>query len=134
MISHHGLRDVEVLSRISLSQVSEVRMLQSLCRCNPTVRVVDEQFQDEILSVCRYIMHEVSNTGSLLGRKVELHVSCMLLESVQELLLWGSKHTVNSVNLIQLIIAREEGVEREYLEEHTSYTPQVHFVPIIPIS
>ena len=51
---------------------------------------------------------ELSNAGSFLLRKVEVHVGGELLEAVKQLLLWGAQNVVNFVNLVNLVSARKE--------------------------
>ena len=56
----------------------------------------------------RYVWAELSNAGSFLLRKVEVHVGGELLEAVKQLLLWGAQNVVNFVNLVNLVSARKE--------------------------
>lgn len=55
--------------------------------------------------------YELSYTYELLGLEVELHVSCMLLEVLQELLRRCTHDVVNFIYLVKLIISRKQGEE-----------------------
>lgn len=121
---HDLLCYVEVLlSCVSISELLKVRMLQSLARCDTIVRVVDQQFHDQILSFLRHIRNQIINVDALLGRKVELHVRSMLLKSVEQLLLWRSKDAVNFMNLIQFVQAWKKRAKAQDLVEYTARSP-----------
>ena len=53
--------------------------------------------------------YELSYTHELLGLEVELHVSCVLLEVIQELLRRCPHDVVNFIYLVKLIISRKQG-------------------------
>jgi len=40
---------------------------------------------------------------------------------------------MNFVDLVKLIITREEGEERKHFEEDTTHSPDVHLIPIVAI-
>ena len=40
---------------------------------------------------------------------------------------------MDAVDLVKLIVSREQGEEREHFEEHTSHSPNVHFVVVVAI-
>lgn len=45
------------------------------------------------------------------GRKVELHMRCILLELLEEGLLWSAQNIMDFMNLIEFIVTWEKGEE-----------------------
>ena len=58
----------------------------------------------------------------------------VLLESVQESLLWGSQNIMDFVDLVKLVSSREEGEERKDFKENAAHSPNVHFVAVVAVS
>jgi len=65
--------------------------------------------------------------------KVELHVGGVFLEIVKQGFVRGAKYIVDLVNLVDLVISREEWKETDDFEEHTADTPEVHFVSVVSV-
>ena len=94
---------------VLLSQLLEELVLQDLRGRVTFVRVIDQHLHDDILGICRNMRYELSYTHKLLGLEVELHVSCVLLEVIQELLRRCPHDVVNFIYLVKLIISRKQG-------------------------
>lgn len=47
--------------------------------------------------------------------------------------MWSAKHIVNLLNLVYLIIPREEGEKWQDFKEDASYSPHIHFVIIVAV-
>lgn len=77
---------------------------------------------------------QFSNASSFDVREVELHVSCIFLEIVQKTLIRRAEDIVDLMHLVNLIIARKQGEERNDLKKNTANTPKVHFVTVVSIS
>lgn len=60
-------------------------------------------------------------------------MSRVLLEFLEERIFGRPDDVVDLVNLVQLVVAREERVERNDLEEHAADAPQVHLVAIVAV-
>ncbi len=69
----------------------------------------------------------------LLARKIELHVRCVFLKTLEQTLVGCSQNVVDFVNLIKFVCTREEREERKDLEEHAANTPYVHFITVVTI-
>jgi len=105
------LTHVVVRLLVLLSQLLEELVLQDLRGSVTFVRVVDQHLHDDILGIGRNMRYELSYTDELLGLEVELHVSCVLLKLIQELLRRGPHDVVNFIYLVKLIISRKQGEE-----------------------
>lgn len=76
-------------------------MLECLTGCNSVVWVIDETLQDKINGLRTGIRDQLSNACALFNMsKVELHVSGILLELLQEFFTRGAHYIVDSVYLV----------------------------------
>ena len=66
--------------------------------------------------------------------KIDLHVSGVLPEKIKDLFAWRPNDFVDLVDLVKLIVTREQWAEREYLVHHATHTPNVHLVAVVTIS
>ena len=57
----------------------------------------------------------------------------ILLKRVQDLLRRRPQYVVDLVDLVQLVVAREQWKKRQYLEKDAADAPNVHLVPIMSI-
>lgn len=119
---------------INVSHVFEIRVFEHLTGTRSVVRVVSDHPKDELLALFRHVRYELRNSSVFLRREVKLHVSCMLLKSFKQSRIRRSEDVMNFVNLIQLIGAWEDGEKRENLEEHTANAPDIHLIPVVPVS
>ncbi len=57
-----------------------------------------------------------------------------LFEFIKQFLTWSAKYIVDFVNLVQFVVAREEGEQRKNFEKHAADAPIVHFVVVVAVS
>ena len=116
-----------------LAQFTEPGVLQRLTRCYSVIRIVHEQFLNEILYLGARVRNQFDYASALDRREVELHMRRILLEVVEEALVGRAQNVVNLVHLVDLIVAGEEREQRDNLEEDAANAPQVHLVTVIAV-
>lgn len=57
----------------------------------------------------------------------------VLLEHVERFLRRSAQNVMNFVDLVQLIVAREEWEQRQNFKENTTHTPNVHLVTVVAV-
>lgn len=57
----------------------------------------------------------------------------MFLKVFKKLLFGRTYNIMNFVDLIELVVARKQWVQREHLEEHSTSAPQVHLVSVVTV-
>ena len=118
---------------IKISQLLEIRMLQSLW-CRPAlIFVVYQHFGYNVLTLRRNVRNLLIKACAFLMREIYLHVCCMLSEVLQYIIIWRSTYFMDFVDLIKFIITWEQRTKRQDLVHHTANAPYVHFVTVIPI-
>lgn len=70
----------------------------------------------------------------LFGGEFELHVRSNFLKLVKQFLGRCTEDIMNFVNLVKFILAWEQRVKGQDLEEHTADSPNIHFVAVMTIS
>ena len=111
-------------------------MLQRLRRRYAIVRVVDEQFLDEVDDFRAGLRDEFCDASTFNSSHAELsevHVAGVTLELVEEGLFRRAKDVMDLVHLIKLIVAGEEREERDDFEHDATDTPQVHLVTVVSV-
>lgn len=68
----------------------------------------------------------------LLG-EVNFHMRGMLPEKIQDLLARSSNDVMDLVNLVELVIAREQRAERQNFVHHAADAPDVHLVAVVTV-
>lgn len=58
----------------------------------------------------------------------------ILLELLEKTVIWCAYYVMNFIDLVKLVVPREERVQRNNFKKNTSYTPNVHFVAIVTVS
>lgn len=109
-------------------------MFYGLTRCNAIIWVVDKELLNEICSFRAHMGYELGDTcafGHI--REIKFHVGGVLLELFEKVFGRGPHDVMYLYHLIQFVIARKEGEEGEYFKKHAAHSPQIHFVPIVPI-
>lgn len=116
-----------------LAKFTEPGMLQGLTRCYSVIRIVHQQFLNEVLHLGARMRNQFDDARSLDRGEVELHVRCILLEVVKEALVGRAKNVVDLVHLVDLIVSWEQREERDNFEEDAANAPQVHLVTVIAV-
>jgi hypothetical protein len=87
-------------------------MLKQLGCCPALILVVYEHFRYYFLPFDRHMRYFVSKTLELLRRKVDLHMSSVLSEILEDLIGWGAENSVDSVYLVELVVSGKQWTER----------------------
>ena len=118
---------------IFASQVLEVVAVQRLLGRNPLIRIVDKQFNDQLLALHRHVRDELGDPCACRVREVEVNVGGTFLESVKDFAGRSPEDVVDLVDLVFLIIAREEWEETQDFKEYTANSPYIHLVVIVSV-
>lgn len=103
-------------------------MLQQLLRRDSRVRMIHQSLLENVDSViAQHWQHFVEGDRFLL-RKIVVNVA--MLETLQYLSRRRSDNIVDFVQLIELIVAGKERIQREELVEAASESPDVHLRPV----
>lgn len=118
--------------RRHLQEVVEILARERLRRTNPPLRVVRKHLLDKARRSAGRARHQPTHAASLNRR--ELLADRVVLgpttNAMQYLWVWCAQHAVDALHLVQLVLARKEGVELEHLIEHAADPENVHFLPI----
>ena len=66
--------------------------------------------------------------------KIDLHVSSLASEPIQDVLPGRTKNIIDSMDLIELVFAREEGFFGYKFEENAAKAPNIHLFVIVAVS
>lgn len=66
--------------------------------------------------------------------EIELHVRRIFLKGIEDFLRRRAQYIVYFVDLVQLVVAGEQRKQGQYLEEDAADSPDVHLVPVMPVS
>lgn len=142
------IRNTHLLKRVregllcfGLIKFPEIFMLQGLYSRDSLLRVINKQRFYEIQTIFRYARHQTVYSSSMLGRKVDFHMSSLperwkfnlLSESIQNLVSGRAQNIMNLMHLIQLIVAGKDGKQGYDFKHHASHTPHIHLEIIISI-
>lgn len=110
-------------------------MLQSILSAYSLVWVIHQQLRQDILDVlgaaCR---KKLLKADPFFGRKVDIHMSGLTLESIKHFLFRCSKDIVDPMYLIQLIFTRKKWLFGDELKQHASESPNIHFFIVVAVS
>ena len=111
-------------------------MLECLRSRYTIVSIVDEELLDQVDNFRAGLRDQFRNAGSLDAPQTELgevHVACMPLELVEQLLVGCAEDVMDLVHLVELVIAWEEGEQGNDFEHDTADAPQVHLVAVVAV-
>ena len=77
--------------------------------------------------------NQLIDTGSLLLGKVKLHMSCVLLKTIQHSFVGSAQNVVDSMDLIQFVGSWKEWKKTTYIEKYAPNTPDVHLLVVVTI-
>lgn len=96
--------------------------------------IVGQQLGEDVLEVLRAACREeLVQPCALLGGEVDLHVRGLALEPVQQFLAGRAEDVVDAVDLVELVLAGEEGFLGDELEQHAAEAPDIHLLVIVAI-
>ena len=108
-------------------------MFEGLACSDTVIRIVDKQFDDEVLHLVACVWYQLDNARAFDRREVKLHMRCIFLEIVQQCLFGAAQDIVDFVHLVHLVVAGEQWEQRDDLEEHAAYAPKVHLVAVVAV-
>ena len=117
---------------ILLSKLLKIWMLESLCSRHSMIMVIDQKLCNDVTSIW-VLRHHLWKTRTFLVGEVKLHMTCHLLELIEQFSIWSSNYIVDFMNLIKLIGTWKKRSQSKYLEENTADAPVVHLVVIVTI-
>ena len=119
---------------VEIAKLFEIRMLQELRRGPPLVFVVYQHPSDDFLSFRRDVLDSMDDAlAFLVGRKIDLHVRRVAREVIEELFGRCANAFVDLIDLIELVLAREQRTQAEHLVHNATDTPNVHLVRVIAV-
>ena len=83
-------------------------MLQGLTSSNSIIRVVNQEFDNQILYILTGVRNQFYNASPFNTWKIEFHMSCVFLKIIKKGLIWGAKDIVDLVHLVDFIVSRKE--------------------------
>ena len=115
-------------------KLCEILMLECVLSGYSLVGVIGQQLVEDVSHVLRApARQKLLYPHPLLYREIYFHVRRLALEAVQHLLPRGPEDVVDSVDLVQLVLAREERLFGDEFEEHAAEAPDVHFLIIVAV-
>eukprot|EP01048_Picozoa_sp_COSAG05_P004129 COSAG05_NODE_212_length_13942_cov_18.039659_3_plen_110_part_00 len=97
------------------------------------MRSVEKLGRQSAHQVWRRMWDELRHAASAGLREIEVRVRAVSLELLEQLLGGGAQNFVDFVALVELIRAREQRKEADYLEEHAANGPDIHLVVVVPV-
>ena len=96
--------------------------------------VVGQQLGEDVFEVLGAASgKELVESCALLGWEVDLHMRGLALEPVQQFLPRGAEHVVDAVDLVELVLPREQRFLGDELEQHAAEPPNVHLLVIVAV-
>ena len=96
--------------------------------------VVDQHLHDQVHALIRHMRNQMPDPCTSLGWKVELDMGILVpFEPLEHVLLRGTQNIVDLVDLVELVLSREQWEERQDLEPHAARAPEVHLVGVVPV-
>ena len=118
---------------IEFSQLLEIGVLHELGGCPALILVINQHFWNDVLAIWRDMWYQVIKAFKLLWREIYLHMSCMSPEIIKDFLRGSSKHFMDLVNLVELVISWKQRTEGEDFVHNATNAPDIHFVTVIAI-
>lgn len=116
-------------------KLSEILMPQSVLSTDSLVMVVNQKLYKNVLQVLSAARRQkLLHSDALLRRKVYLHVGGLTSKSLQYLLLRSTQDIMNSMNLIELVLARKQRLFSYEFKKDTTESPNIHFFVIVAVS
>ena len=122
-----------LLLGVTVTQLAEIRVSERLASGQPIVRVVGQDLQHQLNCVWRRMWDQLRDARTLRRGKVEVDVGRVLPELLEQLLRRSAEHTMDLVDLIQLVCAWEEREETDNLKEHAADSPNIHLVIVVAV-
>jgi hypothetical protein len=119
-----------------LADLTKPWVLQSLGGRDSVISVVNEKFLDQIDYLGASLGNKFGDAGPFYASHAELsevHVRCVPLKLVQQLLVRSAEDVMNFVDLVEFIVTGEQGEQRDDFEHDATDTPQVHLVPVVTV-
>ena len=132
---HRAEGQVHVVFRIEVQvvQVFEILVFQSVFRSDSLLGIIDQKLANEVHTLLGGVGNQFFQFRALPEREVELHVRCVFLESLQDLLIWRPQDVVNLMDLVELVGAWEQREEADNLKHDAADSPQVHFEVVVAV-
>jgi hypothetical protein len=102
-------RTASKLNNFLLPQVFEVRQFQKLVGSETVLFFVDQHLQDDVLGLLADVGDKLRDALEFLGGEFEFHMGRVFLELVKQVLRRRSNDVMDLVNLVELVVTREEG-------------------------
>ena len=83
-------------------------MLEGLRGCYTVIRIVHQQFLDQILYFCAGVGYQFDDASSFDNREIEFHMGRVLLEIIKKCLIRRPKNIMYFVYLINFVISWEK--------------------------
>lgn len=97
-------------------------------------RIVGQQLVQYVLQILGAACgEELLDADALLGREVDLHVRGLALEPFQDFLLGSAEHVIDAVDLVEFVLAGEEGLLGDEFEEDAPEAPDVHLLVVVAV-
>lgn len=93
---------------VEVSQLLEIWMFHQLGCCPALVFIVDQHLSYDVLAIWGNMRYQMIETLELLCRKINLHMGSMLSEIIKNFFTRCAKNFMNLINLVKLIISREQ--------------------------
>mmetsp|Transcript_61809 Transcript_61809/g.175559 ORF Transcript_61809/g.175559 Transcript_61809/m.175559 type:complete len:236 (-) Transcript_61809:438-1145(-) len=119
---------------LRVTELLEIGILEGLSRENSLVGVVPDEFLHQFNKIRICVRNESLDARSLLVGEIEVHVRCIPFElPTQELRIRCPEHVVDLLDLVHLVLAREEREEGHGLEPDAAGGEEVHLEVVVAI-
>ena len=88
-----------------LSKFPKPRMLQGLTCCDSVIRIINQQFCYQVLNFWACFGNQLHEASSFHCWEIKLHMGRVFLEIVEQIQRWWAKDVMDSVDLVNFIIA-----------------------------
>lgn len=115
-------------------ELCEILMFEGLLGGDPLDGVVSQQFDEYVLEVVGAgVGQKLRYPDAFFWGKVYFHVSGLRFKLLQHLHTGSSQDVVDPVHLVQLVLAREQRLFGNQLEEHAPEPPDVHLLAVVAV-
>mmetsp|Transcript_16789 Transcript_16789/g.29419 ORF Transcript_16789/g.29419 Transcript_16789/m.29419 type:complete len:247 (-) Transcript_16789:698-1438(-) len=138
VLGHLGMLPFELKARfaggfiIGIMKTRKIRMLQCLFHRNALCWIEHQNFGKQIKHLRGRIREESLQWDGRLGRQ-GLHKpsGSFRMNMLHVLRVWSSNHVSNQVNLMHVILAREERFSAQNLGQNASHGPHIHSIRVL---
>jgi hypothetical protein len=115
-------------------ELCEVFVFEGVFCRNSLLGIIDQQLGEDVLEILSTACwEELLKSDALLGSEIDVHVSGLAAEAIDDFLLGRAQNVVYAVDLVEFVLAGKERFLGDELEEDTAEAPHVHLLGVVPV-